>query len=480
MGKYLGLPEHFGRKKRDLFTSIIDKIKQKGKSWSNRFLSKAGKLTMIKSVLSPVPSHAMQCFKLPLSLCKRIQAAVTKFWWDDKEGERKMAWVSWDKMTQPKEIGGLGVREFQAFNDGFLGKLSWIILNNPDILLSRVLLGKYSSTESFLEVTAKSSISHGWRGVLVGRDLLKENLGWVVGNGSSIRVWDDPWLSLTSQSAPFGPATEATSSLTVSDLFLENSMEWNQELIRQVLPLWENIIMCIKPSLSGAPDKLVWLGTQSGAYTTKSGYHRALKKRTEEGENANNREGFNWFKGVWSLNTSPKIKLFLWRLFQQALPVGEVLMSRHLTTDAICKRCGTLESIDHLFIQCSFARNIWEAAPFVGTLDLSGSIDLNSVWLSLCDKFCLPPSGISTSQLAPWILWHIWTARNKLIFTGKVMSAEETLSQAIAQAREWLYSQDKHPGSTKKKTNRVTIPENCVRINIDAAWKVESKIAGLG
>lgn len=26
VGKYLGLPEHFGRKKRDLFTSIVDKI----------------------------------------------------------------------------------------------------------------------------------------------------------------------------------------------------------------------------------------------------------------------------------------------------------------------------------------------------------------------------------------------------------------------------------------------------------------------
>ena len=26
VGKYLGLPEHFGRKKHDLFTSIVDKI----------------------------------------------------------------------------------------------------------------------------------------------------------------------------------------------------------------------------------------------------------------------------------------------------------------------------------------------------------------------------------------------------------------------------------------------------------------------
>ena len=39
VGKYLGLPEHFGRKKKDLFSSIVERIKQKASSWSNRYLS---------------------------------------------------------------------------------------------------------------------------------------------------------------------------------------------------------------------------------------------------------------------------------------------------------------------------------------------------------------------------------------------------------------------------------------------------------
>lgn len=79
VGKYLGLPEHFGRKKKDLFTSIVERIKQKASGWSNRFLSSVGKMVMLKSVLSPIPSFAMTCFKLPLSLIKRIQSAVTRF-----------------------------------------------------------------------------------------------------------------------------------------------------------------------------------------------------------------------------------------------------------------------------------------------------------------------------------------------------------------------------------------------------------------
>lgn len=67
VGKYLGLPEHFGRRKRDLFTSIVDRIRQRASNWSTRFLSKAGKLTMLKAVLTAIPSYMMSCFQLPVN-----------------------------------------------------------------------------------------------------------------------------------------------------------------------------------------------------------------------------------------------------------------------------------------------------------------------------------------------------------------------------------------------------------------------------
>jgi hypothetical protein len=82
LGKYLGLPELFGRKKKDMFNFIIDRIRQRAKSWSSRFLSTAGKATMLKAVLVAMPTYTMSCFKLPGSLCKRIQSALTRFWWD--------------------------------------------------------------------------------------------------------------------------------------------------------------------------------------------------------------------------------------------------------------------------------------------------------------------------------------------------------------------------------------------------------------
>ena len=107
IGKYLGLLEQFGRKKRNIFASILDRIRQKSHSWRTKFLSGAGKQVMLKSVLSAMPCHAMSCFKLPLSLCKQIQSLLTRFWWDANPEKRKMCWVAWDTLVLPKYAGGL-------------------------------------------------------------------------------------------------------------------------------------------------------------------------------------------------------------------------------------------------------------------------------------------------------------------------------------------------------------------------------------
>lgn len=94
IGKYLGLPEHFNRKKKDIFVGIVDRIRQRSHSWTTRFLNAAGKHVLLKAVLAAMPTYAMSCFKLPVSLCKQIQTILTRFWWDVKPNIRKLAWVS--------------------------------------------------------------------------------------------------------------------------------------------------------------------------------------------------------------------------------------------------------------------------------------------------------------------------------------------------------------------------------------------------
>ena len=117
-----------------------NRIKVKASGWSNKFLSIAEKIVMLQ--ISPIPSYVMTCFKLLVLLCKRIQSAITRSWWDGRN--KKMAWISWTTtMTKPKVHGGLGFQDFQSLNDAYLAKFSLRLINNLSCLLSKVFKRKY-------------------------------------------------------------------------------------------------------------------------------------------------------------------------------------------------------------------------------------------------------------------------------------------------------------------------------------------------
>lgn len=306
---------------------------------------------------------------------------------------------------------------------------------------------------------------------MIGRDIIVSNSGWVVGSGSNINLWDSPWLSLSEQTRPTGPAPEATSQMMVSDLFIEDKIEWDVEKIRSILPFEEQRILAIKPSVTGAPDKLIWLHNASGEFTTKSGYGAVSSQLPSFQAVQQHDNFFNWKKNVWKLHVAPKIKLFIWKIFHGALPVGFQLRARQINVEGKCKSCG--------FLECRFAQQVWNCAPVSPGIEYSGSIDLKSTWESWIAKKNLPPTGVVAGSLAPWILWQIWITRNKLLFEERRCSAEEVITQATIIAREWTQSQQK----IEKKTHSLAPPPpqtQCAVLRTDAAWNENQKIAGLG
>ncbi|CAA7023512.1 unnamed protein product [Microthlaspi erraticum] len=483
-GKYLGLPEHFGRKKKDLFALIVDRIRRKAVSWSSRFLSGAGKMTMLQAVLSAIPTYTMSCFKLPISLCKRIQSAMTRFWWDETSGKKKMCWVAWKKLTRSKKDGGLGFRDVEAFNDALLAKLSWRILTNPNCLLARVLKGKYFRYTSFLEARPRKSASHGWQGLLVGRDLLRLNLGKAIGNGEATSIWNDPWLSLETPTKPMGPATLGTAEWTVAKLIDPHTKTWNKEKILSVLPNLEQQILCVKPSVLGKEDKYIWLATESGEYTSKTGYHIAFAKQSIEITvlDTNNESSINWTRDVWNAHTSQKLKVFLWKLSSGALALGENLFSRGIKANAVCNRCGELETREHMLFLCSFAKQVWEATPVRNLPSFTSDQTFGTILQEVKSWICLPPVGLMGSSLFPWICWFLWLARNKQIFDERGFSLSDTITKAISKAREWEAAQITTPTTERRLGTGEALPlhPQATICFVDATWTVENQAAGYG
>ena len=109
--KYLGLRAIIGKSKSQVFAFVKERVWKKLKGWKERFLSRAGREVLIKSIVQAIPSHVMSCFGIPLSICHDIDSMISRFFWGGNVDERPMHWVSWEKMTCSKTKGGLGFHQ---------------------------------------------------------------------------------------------------------------------------------------------------------------------------------------------------------------------------------------------------------------------------------------------------------------------------------------------------------------------------------
>jgi len=194
-------------------------------------------------------------------------------------------------------------------------------------------------------------MSHGWRGILAGREVLKLGVGWAIGDGKEVNLWEENWLSTSDMQRPIGPPPFDAQELTVHDLLHHDSGDWNLEAIRSHLPQYEETIRLIHPSSYNMEDALVWLPGKTGSYTTKSGYALAKIARDQDRLQpvTSQVNQFGWRSCVWNIETAPKLNVFLWRLANKDLPVGAALARRGIQATTTCKRCNAIESEIHTF-----------------------------------------------------------------------------------------------------------------------------------
>ena len=119
---YLGLPSLIGKSKKNKFAQLKQKLASKHMGWKEKLLSNAAKKVLIKAVAQTVSFYIMSCFKLPNGLCEEMTGMVRQFWWGQVKNEKKVAWMSWERMCLPKEKVGMGFRDLKSFNLALLAK----------------------------------------------------------------------------------------------------------------------------------------------------------------------------------------------------------------------------------------------------------------------------------------------------------------------------------------------------------------------
>lgn len=190
---------------------------------------------LLKSIAMALPVYAMSCFRLTKHHCQKIMSAMAAFWWNECGDKNKIHWVSWPKMCLPKELGGLGFRDIEDFNQALLAKQAWKLLNEPQSLLAQIYKGRYYANKEFLECGKGYRPSYAWRSILFGRELLNKGLVKSIGNGRATSVWSEKWIMDEVPRRPVNRQTLIDVNLKVS-LLIQSSGEWNDDILTELFP----------------------------------------------------------------------------------------------------------------------------------------------------------------------------------------------------------------------------------------------------
>ena len=84
------------------------------------YLLKGGKLTLLKSTLSSLPTYFLSLFTIPTHVANKIEKLQRDFLW----GDPKTHLLGWDKVCMPIANGGLGIKKLTTFNKSITRKVA--------------------------------------------------------------------------------------------------------------------------------------------------------------------------------------------------------------------------------------------------------------------------------------------------------------------------------------------------------------------
>jgi hypothetical protein len=203
-------------------------------------------------------------------------------------------------------------------------------------------------------------MSYSWQSILKASWVLKKGCIWQIGNGKSIRIWEDRWVNPQPGSIMWSKKPENSPLQRVSDLINETSGNWNNQLISNTFnPMEAALINSIPLTNTHQEDLISWIGTEDGLYSVKSGYQAIMDWNTNTSSKtscSHNGTDTRW-KKLWSLDVPPKQTHLIWRIINNAIPVKENLLKRGIRCVPLCSYCNNkVETIDHIFLECEWAK----------------------------------------------------------------------------------------------------------------------------
>jgi ribonuclease HI len=441
--KYLGLPLTMGSNRNNLWEEVISKFKKKIAAWGGVWLSSGGKLTLIRSVLSALPTFQASLLLAPRQIADQISCLIRNFLWSGGKGNsNRFHLVNWELVKRPINEGGLQIRDPLQANLALGCKILWQLTSEPTHPISQILILKYLRNKSIITFNPASSPKGtlAWSLCCRGIDFFRMHLYKIPGNGKKTRLWRDRImghhpLSEINEIADLRVWLRARGIRKIEDIVEweedGNWKGWNlpniPEHLKDQLNLFTAEIADFAPVHKNEEDTWGW--GQTGVYSAKQGYLQMQSKKDSV-----HPEGV--WKQIWECFSIPKINFFFWTLFQNKILTGENLCKRNILGPHRCVFCKkALETTVHIFLECEYAQKTWTS--FLTGLNVRPPVNssISEMFVSWKARY---PHSIAAKSLwskvwtavPKYVCWKLWLSRNDIIFNQTEITAEKVAGKA--------------------------------------------------
>ncbi|RVX07796.1 putative ribonuclease H protein [Vitis vinifera] len=346
-GLRINLDKSAQYRSRAVWDGVEERMRKKLARWKSQYISKGGRITLIRSTLANMPIYFMSMLSMPRKVRLRLERIQREFLWGGGALERKIHLVKWELVCLEKDNGGLGVKSLSILNKALLCKWSWRFAMEREAFWNQVIRGKYGEEQGGWSSKEARGETHGvdiWCG--------DEPLCVSFPSLFALAVSKDAWVKDVWRCNEGGGSWSPLFSRPFNDWELEEVCSFFVALNRKQIQ-------------QGVDDRVIWRETKCGMFSVKSLYKSLVSRHPISFPSS----------AIWKVTVQPKVSFFGWvATWGKALTLDQ-LQRRGW---ALANRCYLVKNMKNQLITFFF---------IVKRLELFGCC---STQCSGCSGCCLP------------------------------------------------------------------------------------------
>ena len=130
--KYLGFVLKHNAYSFKNFDVTIQKIEGRIQCWTYKFLSRGGRLVLLKAVLQSILVYWATITYIPKGILQKLRKKFFSFLWSANRHSEGIPLARWKLLACPKHLGWWGIKKPFLFCQSLAIKTLWHLIKNPE------------------------------------------------------------------------------------------------------------------------------------------------------------------------------------------------------------------------------------------------------------------------------------------------------------------------------------------------------------